>query len=143
MLKHTVVLAVLFSALAAGTGSAQQCLHGANETPDQAARRRDALTVTRNINNIQANQPGAASRMYLRHIDLGGSPYATKMRESTNETVRRISLSPNDEVLPKWKLTLDVTPDGYWFMVKDLADPCGFAFISNQAGVIFSGEPIR
>ena len=44
---------------------------------------------------------------------------------------------------PQWKLTLDVTESGYWFMIKDTADPCGFAFISNQAGVIFSAEPIR
>lgn len=68
MLKHTGALTVLFSALAIGTSSAQQCLHGSNETPDQ---------------------------------------------------------------------------DGYWFMIADLADPCGFAYISNQAGVIFSSEPIR
>ena len=33
---------------------------------------------------------------------------------------------------PQWKLTLDVTESGYWFMIKDTADPCGFAFISNR-----------
>ena len=41
------------------------------------------------------------------------------------------------------ELTLDVNSTGYWFMIRDKPDPCGFAFISNQAGVIFSAEPIR
>ena len=39
----------------------QQCLHGPNETPQQQARRREALTATRTVNNLQANQPGAAT----------------------------------------------------------------------------------
>ena len=47
------------------------------------------------------------------------------------------------EFLPPCKLTLDVTESGYWFMIKDTADPCGFPYISHQAGVIFSAEPIR
>jgi hypothetical protein len=36
-----------------------------------------------------------------------------------------------------------VATDGYWFMVKDKTDPCGFAFLSNTAGVIYTAEPIR
>jgi hypothetical protein len=28
-------------------------------------------------------------------------------------------------------------------MVKDKTDPCGFAFISNATGVIYTAEPIR
>jgi hypothetical protein len=54
-----------------------------------------------------------------------------------------VSLDPGTDILPNWELKLDVNPAGYWFMIRDKADPCGFAFISNQAGVIFSAEPIR
>jgi hypothetical protein len=36
-----------------------------------------------------------------------------------------------------------VTADGYWFMVKDQTDACGFAYISNQNGLIYTAEPIR
>lgn len=129
--------------LAAETAYAQQCLHGANESADQAARRRDALTATRTINNIQVNQPGAAKGQFLRHEELASSPFAVKMRESSNETVKRISLNPGTDVLPNWQLTVDVTTQGYWFMIKDKTDPCGFAFVSNQAGVILEAEPIR
>ena len=142
-MKQLFAFVVLFLTLLAGPALAQQCLHGTGETPEQAARRRDALTATRTINNIEANQPGAAKGQYFRHEDLAGAPFAAKLRESTSEAVRRISLSPGTDILPNWKLTLDVTRTGYWFMIKDTSDPCGFAYISTQAGVIFQAEPIR
>jgi len=143
MARQLVSFVVLSVALATGTAYAQECLHGATENAAQAARRRDALTATRQINNLEANQPGAVKGIYLRREELAGSPYASKMRESTDETIKRISLAPGTEILPNWQLTLDVSQKGYWFMIKDKADPCGFAFISNQAGLIFRAEPIK
>ena len=137
------VFAILFFGLALGTAHAQECFHGTTESPEQAARRREALTAARNINTIQANQPGAAKRQFLRHEELSSSPVAAKMRESANETAKRISLTPGTDVLPDWQLTLDVTREGYWFMITDKLDPCAFAFVSNQAGVILRAEPIR
>lgn len=142
-MRKQAACVVLYLAFAAGTADAQECLHGPTETAEQAARRLQALTATRNINNIQANQPGAASGLYLRYEELATSPYASTMRESASATVKRISLVPGTDILPDWQLTLDVTQQGYWFMIKDKADPCGFAFVSNQVGLIFNAEPIR
>ena len=143
MLKHAVAFAAILLGLGTGTAFAQQCLHGANEAGEQAARKREALTATRTINNIQVNQPGARNGQFFRHEELARSPYAQRMGESTSDTVKRISLRPETEILPGWKLMLDLSQNGYWFMIKDTTDPCGFAYISNQAGVIFHGEPIR
>ena len=144
MFRRTAVLTLALSAMLVGSSYAQQCLHGPGETAAETARRRQALTAARTINNIQANQPGAISRLYLRHVELAGSPYArTRIPESRNETVRSLSLTPESEVLPNWRLVLDVTQDGYWFMIKDQTDPCGFAYVSNQDGVILAAEPIR
>jgi hypothetical protein len=143
MVNRTVVFTILLSTMAMGTGYAQQCLHGPNETADQATRRLEALTATRTINNIQANQPGAAKGLYLRLEELAGSPFAADKRQWTSDTMKRISLDPEAQILANWKLTLEVTQKGYWFMIKDTADPCGFAYISNRAGVIFRAEPIR
>ena len=126
-----------------GTAYAQECLHGPTETAEQATRRREALTATRNINNIQANQPGASQGLYLRREELASSPYALEMRKSTSATVKRISLTPGTDILPNWELTLDVAREGYWFMIRDKIDPCGFRYVSNQVGVIFNAEPIR
>jgi hypothetical protein len=129
--------------LLAVTRLRRECLHGPTESAEQAARRREALTAVRNINNLEANQPGAANRSYLSADQLASSPYAARMRDSPDVTVKRLSLNPGTDILPNWQLTLDVTTQGYWFMLKDKTDPCGFAFVSNQAGLIFRAEPIR
>ena len=141
--RQLAALIVFGVGFATGTAAAQECLHGSNESAEQVARRREALTATRLINTIQANRPGAATGLYLRYEELADSPYALKMGESTNEMIKRISLKPHTEILPNWQLTLDVTEKAYWFMIKDTLDPCGFAYISNQTGLIFRAEPIR
>src|SRR5258705_7667533 len=38
---------------------------------------------------------------------------------------------------------LAVDADGYALSIKDSADPCGFAYFSDQSGVIYAGEYIR
>jgi len=129
--------------LAVGTAHAQTCLHGPNESAEQAARKREALTAARSINTLQANQPGNRLNQFLSYEQLDTSPFASQMRKSTNDTVKSISLTPGTDILPNWQLTLDVTPQGYWFMIKDKSDPCGFAYISNQHGVIYNAEVIR
>ena len=141
MVKYVVALAALVIGMSAGTASAQQCLHGANEAPDQAARRKEAITAARAVHNIQANRGGGP--LYFRHDELAAAPYAQTMKTSTNETIRRISLDPFGDILPGWKLTLDVSREGYWFMIKDRTDPCGFAFVSTQEGLIYTAEPLR
>jgi hypothetical protein len=141
--KNFVAFLVLCFAYSAGSAYAQECLHGAAENAEQAARRRNALTATRTINNIQVNQPGAKTGQFLRHEELASSPFATKMRGSSNEIIKRLSLTPGTDILPDWQLTLDTAGRGYWFMIKDRLDPCGFAYISNQGGLIFRAEPIR
>lgn len=114
---------------------APQCLHGANETPEQKARRAEAVRVARVVNSTQASH-GAKKRTYLTHAEFA-SAYGDRAKGDG------INLQPGEEVLPGWELQLDVTPTSYWFMVKDKTDPCGFAYISNRAGLIFSAEPIR
>jgi hypothetical protein len=122
-----------------GTAYAQQCLHGPGENAEQAARRRDALTATRSINTIEARSRGR----YLRQEELDTSPFVAEMLQSTNETMRNISLVKGSDVLPNWELVLDLTPQGYWFMIRDKSDPCGFAYVSNQRGLIYNAEVIR
>jgi hypothetical protein len=102
----------------------------------------DALQVTRTVNNLQANQPGARTRTYLRHVELPSSPFAMG-RDGQSDWFKRLNFTPGQEVMPGWVLTLDVTQDGYWFAVHDKTDVCGFRYISNQDGLIFTAAPIR
>jgi hypothetical protein len=138
------ICALTFAAacLCTGPAFAQECLHGPTETPDQKARRVDALHVARTVNNLEANQPGARTRTYLRQVELKSSPFATRP-DGQSEWFRKLNFTPGQDVIPGWALTLDVTQDGYWFAVKDKTDSCGFRYISSQDGLIFTAEPIR
>ena len=143
MLHRIISLAFgLIIASAAPAYAQQQCLHGPNETPEQQARRREALTATRTVNNLQANQPGSATNTYLRQVELPTSRFA-QGPNGQSDFFKKLNFTPGEELMPGWQLTLDVTQDGYWFMIKDKTDPCGFAYISNKIGVIYTAEPIR
>ena len=113
---------------------AQQCLHGPSESPEQAARRRQALAAARLVNTLQANQPGAGQRRYLRHEDLA---------TAAPNLPATFKLAPADEIVVGWRLTLDVSAKGYWFAIADTTDACGFRYISSEDGLILSAEPIR
>ena len=118
-----------------------QCAAGTPPTPEQQARRREGVGIARLVNTAQANQPGARERKFLGHDELPASPHVRRLAE--DPFVKSLKLAPGEEVLPGWELKLDVTADGYWFMVKDKSDPCGLAFISNQNGLIYTAEPLR
>jgi hypothetical protein len=139
-MKYALVSA--FCLFAAPT-FAQECLHGGNETPEQATRRRAALTATRSINNIQFNRPESKNNVFLRHPELANSPLAQRMKESNDSVVQQMSLAPETDIVPGWRLTLDITSDGYWFSVTDTTDPCRFTYISNNSGLIYTAQPLR
>lgn len=136
----TRVLAAMTLVIAATTSAfAQECLHGPDASAEQKARKRDALTATRMVNNLQANRGEVPP---LSHEQLLTSRYA-QGRGGQTEAFKKLNFTPGAEILPGWELTLNTTQDGYWFMIKDKTDPCGFAYISNQTGLIYNAEPIR
>lgn len=141
MLLRPAALAIALLCGSAVSALAQQCLHDASETPEQAQRRQQALGAARMVNTIQANQPGAATKVYFTHDQLETAPYLASAR--TKGTLQPMNFKPGAEILPGWKLTLDTTRDGYWFMIKDTTDPCGFTWISNQNGLIYKAEHLR
>ena len=141
ILKQLALLTFAIAGFQASPALAQQCVQGASPTPQQMARRTDGLKATRAVNNLEANQPGSATHKYLRQVELPTSPFATGSNAS--EFLKMLNFTPGEELMPGWKLTLDLTSDGYWFMIKDQTDPCGFAFVSNQDGLIFEAQPIQ
>jgi hypothetical protein len=110
-----------------------QCLHApGRETPEQRERRVAALSAMRAINTAQANFAQKNNRTYASREELAGWIDAA-----------RFNLAEKADIVPGFTLTLDVMPKGYWFSVTDTTDPCGFRFISNQQGLIFTAQPIR
>ena len=142
MIRSIISIAgcVAFLALSVPT-FAQQCLHGVDESAEQKARKREALSAARQVNTLQANRPDARNGKFLNQTEMAVY-YAdlTKQRGALNPA---LIFDPASEVLPGWQLTLDKTEKGYWFMIKDKTDPCGFAYVSNHEGVILTAEPIR
>jgi hypothetical protein len=74
------LLTAVFTALAAPAIAQQPCLHDANESPEQSVRRRQALQATRTVNNIEANQPGWPTGVYLKHEELSWSLEVHRLR---------------------------------------------------------------
>lgn len=96
----------------------------------------------RTVNTMQARQSGAAIKRYLTHAEIAATAF-NLLREPATDVVSRMSFEPDNEILPGWKLTIDVSQGGYWVLVADVTDPCGFAYVSNQSGVIRRSEAIR
>ena len=120
---------------------AQQYLHGPDESGEQKARKREALSAARQINTLQANHPDARQGKFLNQAEM--AVYYADVTKQRGALTPALIFDPASEVLPGWQLTLDKTEKGYWFMIKDKTDPCGFAYVSNHKGVIFTAEPIR
>jgi hypothetical protein len=97
-----------------------ECLHGPLEDAAQRTRRTAALRLVRAINTAEVNGSFRTTHTYRGlselSVDLNSAP----------------GFEPN------------FTTDGqaYSFILVDKTDPCGFAFSTNQLGVIFQGYPI-
>ena len=101
--------------------SQDACLHGAGETPGDAARRKQALGLTRHINTLQA-QAFATGSAYapLAQLSLKApTPAGFVVLFSTDGT------------------------SGYNFSVVDETDPCRFGYFSSHPGLIYTGEALR
>ena len=139
-------LFVLIAALVcchAARADAQQCVAGAAPSPEQLARRTEGVRLARAVNNLQANQPGARERKFLKQADLPTSAFMAQQSGPAAEFLRQLDFTPGKEITPGWTLTLDVTAEGYWFMLRDKSDPCGYTLVSNQQGLIFVAQPLR
>ena len=109
------------------------CLHAAGrETPDQRNRSVAALGATRAVNTAEST-----------FASKNGGRYAPSGELSAYLDAARYNLTPGADIVPGFRLTLDTTPKGYWFEIVDTTDVCGFRFISNQNGLIFTAQPIR
>jgi pectin methylesterase-like acyl-CoA thioesterase len=126
-IQKAFLMAVALAVVAAGAVSVkptalvtqQTCLHGPDESPNQLSRRRLALQTAREINTAEA-QAFQQQRAFVSLADLSSIA------------------SPEG-----FSVSLASAGAQYGFAVKDNQDPCGFAFFSDQDGVIYSGQPIR
>jgi hypothetical protein len=109
-----------------------QCLHDpATETQEQRARRVQAVGLARTVNSAEATFSAQSGTQTYGDI---GQLVAHDMLKAA---------PASGQYVAGFDLHLDVLEKRYWFEVVDTTDPCGFRFISNQNGLIFTAEPIR
>jgi hypothetical protein len=138
MIAPSLFILLVFSGIA--TPPAQDCLHRATGAEEQQARRRAALSAARQVNTLQANGAVKKGGTYLSQLEMAEA-YAEYAKTRSNAPA--LVFDRSGEIVPGWQLTFDRTERGYWFMIKDRTDPCGFAYVSNENGVIYAAEPIR
>jgi hypothetical protein len=78
----------------------------------------------------------------LRLVRAINTAEANEARPTTKSFAPLANLSVDPGAAPEFEA--DFTTDGrtYALILRDKADPCGFAFSTNQNGVIFQGYPI-
>src|SRR4051812_7078131 len=112
-----VLLALGIGVVALRPLSAQQpsCLHAANESDAQRARKQQALRYTRMINSAEAT------------VKAQGGSFQTLAN------LPRLGTTPEG-----FTAHIAVEPANYAFSVKDATDPCGFAYFSDETGLIYA-----
>jgi hypothetical protein len=127
MLRHTWALVIATAILAAFPTMFQpammaqlpKCLHGANETPDQLARRRLALAWVRRLNSLQTQ--------YF----------------SQRKAYQPLSALPDIQTPAGFSNQLIIHAAGYAVSAKDKLDPCAFAYFSDQEQVVYAAQAIQ
>ena len=107
--------------VAAADFQAQRCLHGADESVDQRARRQAAIRYLRDVNAAEA-------RLHQQRGTYGSlvEAEATGFRNVPFGFVARLTFD-------RWS---------YAIILKDVLDPCGFSFFADQDNVIYEAHPI-
>jgi hypothetical protein len=95
------------------------CLHGNDETAEQAQRRRDALHAVHYI-NISESMGLEKAKRYVPLSQVPGVPAPAG-----------------------FKLSLVNDNKTYMLAAKDTQDSCGFAYFSDETGLIYEARPIK
>lgn len=116
------MVAALAAAVMTAPGRAQQpaCLHGADESAAEAARRQAAVGFVRVVNTAQARtqRSGSGYAATLAALQAPAAPAGFRVQMTSNA-------------------------DGYAVAVKDAQDPCGYALFTDQQGVIYTASPLQ
>jgi hypothetical protein len=142
--SSALVLALSMSALASAQTPQSGCLHQVPETRPERIRREEALQATRLINNVTSQGTRFGARRYLSWSEIADSGALPGLRSDggpMGELVRKIRWG-TPEPLPGWNIHFVTSGDAYAFSLRDIRDPCGFTYLSDESGVIWEGRPI-
>jgi hypothetical protein len=137
--KHRIILSTLLLVLAFGTVASQS----AQNAPTAAERLdRDASMagLVRTINTLEVTETSQYGSyepwpILLAHHQEEFNSWLKRFY-SSNEPDVQFRDAP--EILPEWNLRLNVQADGkgYVLLLDDASDKTGFAFVSDERGII-------
>ncbi|HLW81784.1 MAG TPA: hypothetical protein VKS20_07070 [Candidatus Acidoferrales bacterium] len=101
------------------------------------------VSVVRLINTAEIDYKNAHDNKYASWDELLRSGVVGDEQAHWG-LLRGMRLSPGQEVVPGWTLSLVVSADGqsYELSLRNLIDPCAFSFFSDRRGVIYQGGVI-
>jgi len=108
---------LLVTMLVFGVAAGGACLHGRDETPEQAQRRQNALRAVRYVNTVEHMGVEKAKRF----VPLGQVPGVPAVEGFT--------------------LALVTDNKTYMLSAKDTRDACGFAYFSDETGLVYEAQP--
>jgi hypothetical protein len=147
-LRKLLCLAVFSSvSLAPGIASAQKPSYGLQDRVNQ--QRSMAVNIVRAINAAEANyKKNHAVYATWSTLTSAGDFNSSGTKWSSEEfpTVAHAMYGPGPEIVPGWKLRLNLSKEGtaYDVLLEDVSDPkCGFAVFSDERGRIRQGTVVE
>ena len=143
--QRTIGLWAVCVTVSCGTAFGQQCLHDDNEQPMQQERRVLALNSVRVLNTAQSRHVAQIGR-YAAFPELATSQSLLQFRDSATRfgvAFRQMSLVPGTDVVPGFSLRMLTDGSSYLLSVRDQTDPCGFAYSSDEGGIIRQARSLQ
>jgi hypothetical protein len=109
------------------------CLHGADETPAERVRRREAFEAVRMIYGLLERVP-VNPRGYPDWGTLARSKAVADLK-NTNSLAKKLQWGTS-EPLPGWRITYETGATFARFALTDATDPCGFTYSSDDPDVM-------
>ena len=148
MFRNLICLALLCAALAlTSSASAQKPSYG---VPDRERERKSlAVNIVKAISAAEANykKKHGVYATWDTLLSTGDfSDRGTKWASESFPTVAHAMYGPAPEIVPGWKLRLNLSKDGnaYDLLFEDVTDPkCSFAIFTDDRGRIRQGKAIE
>ena len=148
MLRTFTLLALFLGVFLAGIqANAQKTSYG---VPDRERERKSlAVNIVRAINAAEASYKKNHGVYASWSTLISGGDFSesgTKWSSEAFPTVAHAMYGPGPEIVPGWKLRLNLTKDAtaYDVLLEDVSDPkCGFAVFSDERGRVRQGKVVE
>jgi len=148
VLRTFTLLALFLGVFLAGIrANAQKTSYG---VPDREKERKSlAVNIVRAINAAESNYKKNHGVYASWSTLISGGDFSdsgTKWSSEAFPTVAHAMYGPGPEIVPGWKLRLNLTKDAtaYDVLLEDVSDPkCGFAVFSDDRGRVRQGKVVE